>query len=146
MISTLYTLPASSASTAALITEAGADFENHVVRLEFKQIGHHRNHHRLRDRLIETDWNWPVQVSVLLDLDRHKLVSRRLRHCHKDSLVERGFANLGGDVVGHRPDCRDHLSTLFLKKFRVHERVTIRSTATARVRSMKRKPRTNLEM
>ena len=38
-------------------TEAGADFENHVVRLEFEQIRHHRNHQALRDRLIETDGN-----------------------------------------------------------------------------------------
>jgi hypothetical protein len=27
-----------------LITEAGADFEDHVVRLEFEQVRHHRNH------------------------------------------------------------------------------------------------------
>jgi hypothetical protein len=54
----------------------------------FLSRGHHRNHQGLRDRLIETDGNWPVQVS-------NKLVSRHLGHCHKDSLVERGFANLG---------------------------------------------------
>src|SRR5262249_42081329 len=104
-----------------LIAEAGADFENHVVRLELEQIRHHRNHHGLRDRLIETDGNWPVQVSVLLNLDRHKLVSRHLGHCPEDSLVERGLAKLVGYVFGYRPDCRNHLSSLFLKKFHVHE-------------------------
>src|SRR6516225_9549264 len=108
MISTLYTLPANSA-----ITEAGADFENHVVRL--------RNHQRLRDRLIETNRNWPVQVSVCLDLDRHKLVSRHLGHRPEDSLVQRGLANLGGHVFGNQHDCRNHLSSLFVKKFCVHE-------------------------
>src|SRR5262249_12347763 len=101
--------------------EAGGDFENHVVRLELKQVSHHRNHKRLRDRLIETDRNWPIQISVLLDLDRHKLVSRHLGHCSEDSLVQRGLANLGGHVFGYRPDCRNHLSSLFLKKSRVHK-------------------------
>jgi len=27
-------------------------------------------------------------------------------------------------VFGYRPDCRNHLSSLFLKKFRVHEILT----------------------
>src|SRR6516165_7622511 len=104
-----------------LIAEAGTDFENHVVRLELKQVSHHRNHKRLRDRLIETNRNWPVQVSVRLDLDRHKLVSRHLGHRSEDSLVQRHLANLGGHVFGYGPDCHNHLSSLFLKKFRVHE-------------------------
>jgi hypothetical protein len=54
-----------------------------------------------------------------LDLDRHKLVSRHLGHCSEDSLVQCGLAKLGGHVIGYRPDCRNHLSSLFLKKFRV---------------------------
>jgi hypothetical protein len=59
-----------------------------------------------------------------MDLDRHKLVSRHLGHCPEDSLVQRGLANLGGHVFGHRPDCRNHLSSLFVKKFCVHETLT----------------------
>ena len=58
---------------------------------------------------------------MCLDLDRHKLVSRHLGHRHQDSLVQPDLANLGGHVFGNRPDCRDHLSSLFLKKLRVHE-------------------------
>jgi hypothetical protein len=96
-------------------------FENHVVRLELEQVRHHRNHQRLRDRLIETDRDWPVQVSVRLDLDRHELVSRHLGHCLEDSLVQCGLANLRSNVFGYRPDCRDHFLSLFLKKFRVHK-------------------------
>src|SRR6516165_9083933 len=80
------------------MAEAGTDFENHVVRLELKQVSHHRNHKRLRDRLIETNRNWPVQVSARLDLDRHKLVPRHLGHRSEDSLVQRHLANLGGHV------------------------------------------------
>src|SRR5215472_1860030 len=97
------------------------DFENDVVRIELKQVSHHRNHKRLRDRLIETDRNWPIQISVLLDLDRHELVSWHLGHCSENSFVQRGLANLGGHVFGYRPDCRNHLSSLFLKQLRVHE-------------------------
>jgi hypothetical protein len=117
--------PGQLSEHCSLIAEAGADFEDYVVRLELEEIRHHRNHHRLRDRLIEADWNWPVQIGVLLDLDRHKLlldldrhklVSRHLGHCPEDSLVQRGLANLAGHVFGHRPDCRNHLSSLFLKK------------------------------
>ena len=117
MISTLYTLPASSAEHCGLIAEASADFEDDVVSFEPEQVRHHRNHHRLRDRLIETDGNWPIQVSVLLDLDRHELVSRHLGHRPEDSLVQRSLAKLGGDVFRCRPDCRNHLLSLFLKKF-----------------------------
>src|SRR5262249_5795777 len=68
-----------------------------------------------------TDRNRPVQVSVLLDLDRHKLLTRHLGHRPEDSLVQPGLANLGGHVFGYHLDCRNHLSSLFLKKFRVHE-------------------------
>jgi hypothetical protein len=56
-----------------------------------------------------------------MDLDRHKLVSRHLGHCIENSFVQRGLANLRGHVFGHRPDRRNHLSSLFVKKFRVHE-------------------------
>ena len=56
-----------------------------------------------------------------MDLDRHELVSGHLGHCHEDSLVQRSLAKLGGDVFGYRPDGRNHLSSLFLKKLRVHE-------------------------
>src|SRR5262249_48000812 len=81
-------------------------------------------------RLIETDRNWHVQVSVRLDLDRHKLVSRHLSHCPEDSLVERSVANLGGHVVGYRSNCRNHVSSLFLEIVRVHE--TPHSSDTSR--------------
>jgi hypothetical protein len=37
-----------------------------------------------------------------------------------NSLVQCGLAKLSGDVFGYRPDCRNHLLSLFLKKFRVH--------------------------
>src|SRR6266550_7954638 len=84
-----------------LVAEASADLEDNVVRLELEQVRHHRNHQRLRDRLIETNRNWPVQVSVRLDLNRHKLVARHLGHCLEDSLVQRGLAKLGGDVFGY---------------------------------------------
>jgi hypothetical protein len=49
-------------------------------------------------------------------------VSRHLGHCPEDSLVQRSLAKLGGDVFGYRPDCRNHLLSLFLKKFRVHKK------------------------
>jgi hypothetical protein len=39
-------------------------------------VGHHRNHERLRDRLIEANRQRPVQVGIVLNLDRHKLVPR----------------------------------------------------------------------
>jgi hypothetical protein len=90
-------------------------------RITLEQVSHHRNHQRLRDRLIETDRYRPVQVSVLLDFDRHKLLARHLGHRPEDSLVQPGFANLGGHVFGYHLDCRNHLSSLFLKKIRVHE-------------------------
>src|SRR5262249_34825082 len=104
-----------------LIAKAGADFEDHVIWFELEQVRHHRNHQRLRDRLIETDRNWPVLVSVLLDLNGHELVSRYLSHCPEDSLVQRGLASLGGNVAAHRPNCRKHVPSLFLEIFRVHE-------------------------
>jgi hypothetical protein len=44
-----------------------------------------------------------------------------LGHCPEDSLVQRSLAKIGGNVLGYRPDCRNHLSSLFLKKFRVHK-------------------------
>src|SRR5262245_11440809 len=104
-----------------LIAETGADFEDHVAWFELEQVRHHRNHQRLRDRLIETDRNWPVQVSVRLDLERHKLVSRHLSHCPEDSLVQRSLANLGAHVVGYRLNCRNHVPSLFLEIVRVHD-------------------------
>jgi hypothetical protein len=104
-----------------LIAQAGADFEDRVVWFELEQVRHHRNHQWLRDRLIETDRNWPVQVSVLLDLEGHKLVSRNLGHCSEDSLVQRGLASLGGHVGAYRPNRRKHFSSLFLEIFCVHE-------------------------
>ena len=39
-----------------LIAEASANLEDHVVRFELEQVRHYRNHERLRDRLIKTDW------------------------------------------------------------------------------------------
>src|SRR5262245_32333206 len=98
-----------------------ADFEHRVVWFELEQVRHHRNHQRLRDRLIETDRNWPVQVSVLLDLEGHELVSRYLSHCPEDSLVQRGLASLGGHVGVYRPNRRKHVSSLFLEIFRGYE-------------------------
>ena len=38
-----------------------------------------------------------------------------------NTLVRRSLAKLGGDAFGYRPDCRNYLSSLFLKKFRVHK-------------------------
>src|SRR5262249_24274900 len=104
-----------------LIAKAGADFEEHVVRFGLEQVRHYRNHQRLRDRLIETDRNWPVQVSARLDLDRHKLVSRHLSHGPKDSLVQPSLTILSGHVVSYHSHCRNHVSSLFLEIFRVHE-------------------------
>jgi hypothetical protein len=60
------------------VAKAGADFEDNVVGFELEQVRHHRNHQRLRDCLIEADRQRPCQVSVLLNLDRHKLVPRDL--------------------------------------------------------------------
>jgi len=57
-------------------------------------VRHHCNHERLRDRLIEADRQWPVQVSVWLDLDRHELVPRHFGHRPEDAIVQRGLANL----------------------------------------------------
>jgi hypothetical protein len=54
-------------------------------------------------------------------LDRHKFVSWHRGHRPEDSLVQRRLAKLVGHVFGYRPDCRNHLLSLFLKKFRVHE-------------------------
>ena len=104
-----------------LIAQAGANFEDHVVRFELEQVRHHRNHERLRDRLIEADRQWPVQVSVWLDLDRHELVPRHFGHCPEDPIVQRGLANLGGKVLRDHSDRRNHLSSLFLKICDAHE-------------------------
>jgi len=65
-----------------------------------------------------------VQVSVRLDLDRHKLVPWDLGHCTEDSLVQRGLADLDGNLVCVRPDRRNQLSSLFLEIFRAHVRLT----------------------
>jgi hypothetical protein len=37
------------------IAEPGADFEDHVISLELKHVGHHRDNERLRDCLIKTN-------------------------------------------------------------------------------------------
>jgi hypothetical protein len=101
MISTLCTLLDNSASTAAW---AGADFEHNVVGLEFKQVGHHCNRQRLRDRLIEAYRERPIQVGIMLNLDRHKLVPRDFGQCAKDAPVQRCPANLGGTAAIARPN------------------------------------------
>jgi hypothetical protein len=70
-----------------LIAEAGTHFEDHVVGLGLKQVRHHRDDQRLRDRLVEADGQRLIQVSVGLDLNRHKLVPGHLGHRPEDSLI-----------------------------------------------------------
>jgi hypothetical protein len=124
MISTLCTLLDNSASTAAW---AGADFEHNVVGLEFKQVGHHCNRQRLRDRLIEAYRERPIQVGIMLNLDRHKLVPRDFGQCAKDAPVQRCPANLGGTAVGNYFERRNHLSSLLLEKFHAHRDLAVAS-------------------
>ena len=52
------------------------------------RAGHHRNHQRLRDRLIEANRARPVQIGILLDLDRNKLLSRYFGHRLENSVVK----------------------------------------------------------
>jgi hypothetical protein len=70
-----------------LVAPAGADFENEIVGLELEEVRHHRNHERLRDRLIKADRQWSIQVSVWLDLEWHELVPRHSGHCCEDPIV-----------------------------------------------------------
>jgi hypothetical protein len=41
--------------------------------------------------------------------------------CPEDSLVKRGLADLGGNLIYVRPDYRNHVSSLFLEIFHAHE-------------------------
>jgi hypothetical protein len=104
-----------------LIAETGTDFEDHVVGLGLKQVRHHRDDQRLRDRLVEADRQRPVEVSVGLDLDRHKLVPGHLGHRPEDSIVQCGLAKLSDEVVRDLSDRRNHLSPLVLKIYSAHE-------------------------
>jgi hypothetical protein len=104
-----------------LIAQAGANFEDRIVGSDREEVRHHRNHERLGDRLIEADRQWPVQVGVWLDLDRHELMPRYLSHRTEDPIVQCSFANLGGEVLCDHSDRRNHLSSLSLKVCGAHE-------------------------
>jgi hypothetical protein len=39
-----------------LVTEASSDLEHAVCRLRGEEVGHHRHDERLRDCLVEADW------------------------------------------------------------------------------------------
>src|SRR5580704_10104078 len=77
---------------------------------------------RLRDCLVEADRQWPVKVCIGLDLDRHELVPRDLGHCVEDSIVQSGFADLGGEMSRDRSNRCNHLPALIIEKFYAHER------------------------
>jgi hypothetical protein len=94
----------------------------------------------LRPSIVRTVWRTIDRSGSRLDLDRHELVSRHLGHCPEDSLVQRSLAKLGGDVFGYRPDCRNHLLPLFLKKFCVHETL-ITARSKAQLSSLSSRPR-----
>jgi hypothetical protein len=57
-----------------------------------------------------------------LDLDRHELVPRDFGHCVEDSIIQGGFADLGGEVSRDHSDRCNHLSALTIEKFDAHER------------------------
>jgi len=73
------------------------------------------------ERLIEANRQWPVQVGVWLDLDRHELVARHFGHRPEDPIVQRGLANLGDKVLRDQSDRRNHLSSLVLEMGDAHK-------------------------
>jgi hypothetical protein len=68
-----------------------------------------------RDSLIEADWQWSVQVSIRLDLNRHKLVPGHFGHSHENPIVQGRLTGLVGEVRRDHPDRRNHLLSLSLK-------------------------------
>ena len=73
------------------------------------------------DGIVEADRQWPVKVCIGLDLDRHELVPRDLGHCVEDSIVQSGFAHLGGEMSRADSDRCNHLPALTIEKFNAHE-------------------------
>jgi hypothetical protein len=73
------------------------------------------------ERLIEANRQWPVQVRVWLDLDRHKLVPRYFGDRPEDPIVQSGLTNLVDKVLRDQSDRRNHLSSLVLKMGDAHK-------------------------
>jgi hypothetical protein len=71
---------------------------------------------------VEADRQWPVKVCIGVDLDRHEFVPWDFGHCVEDSIIQGGFADLGGEMSRDHSDHCNHLSALTIEKFNAHER------------------------
>jgi hypothetical protein len=114
-----------------LIAEAGADFEHIVLGAEIKQIRHQADNERLRDRLVESDRQWNVGVSVRVELDWHKLMSRNLAQGRHNPFIKRGLADRVAQLNHPGGNFREHLPTQDLEVFCSHREITGRQSPRA---------------
>ena len=70
-----------------LIAGAGANLKNSHVIVEFKQLSHPGDDVRLRNGLIEFDWQGMVAISLTLKCLRNEKVARHQIHCFEHSLI-----------------------------------------------------------